>query len=354
MRDIFILVPSMHPTGPVKGAVALANALVGLRGVTLVSLKDGPGPDAVLNTGVRHICLSKAGKWYRRVGAYRKLLVAAGGRASVASISLCLSADMANLFCRGEGVTCSSVRGNLPQNYRHDYGPIGGTLARAHLLSLRGMDHVVAMNSVMSRQITTYISRPPVVIGNFVDELALEPYRFTGKLGGPLRFVFLASLTSRKRPELLIDAFASLIAAGVDAQLDIIGEGRLKGMVNDLIQGRGFANLITLHGHLRDPYPLLGQADAMVLPSISEGTSRAGLEALHLGVPCVLRDADGNAELVCNGVNGALFHDDAELPAAMLAAARLSRDARARDSLLPDTCRQRISAARYLELVEST
>ena len=51
-QDIFILVPSPHPTGPVKGAFALANALAPIRRVVLVYLKDGPGVDANLDTRV--------------------------------------------------------------------------------------------------------------------------------------------------------------------------------------------------------------------------------------------------------------------------------------------------------------
>ena len=48
MRQIFITVPSPHPTGPIKGAYALANALAAERQVTLVTLKRGPGADAEL------------------------------------------------------------------------------------------------------------------------------------------------------------------------------------------------------------------------------------------------------------------------------------------------------------------
>jgi len=354
MRAIFILVPSLHPTGPVKGAVALANALAGSREVTLVSLKDGPGPDAVLDANVRQVCLASAGNAMQRLGAYRKHLIEGGGRDKTASISLCLSADMTNLFCSGQAVTCASVRGNLPQNYRLDYGGLGIPLAMGHLLALRAADHVVAMTAAMALQVARYTGRTPAVIGNFVDETALDRYRDTGERGGPLRFVFLASLTKRKRPEMLIDAFSRLLASGVAARLDMIGGGALTRMVAELILQRGLSESINLHGQLRDPYPLLAQADAMVLPSLSEGMSRAGLEALHLGVPCVLRDADGNAELVRNGINGMLFREEDELPAAMLTAAQLSRKLRHRNSLLPAGCRQQESANGYLNLVEST
>ena len=51
----------------------------------------------------------------------------------------------------------------------------------------------------------------------------------------------------------------------------------------------------------------------MVLPSFSEGVSRSALEALFLGVPCVLRDVDGASELIHDGINGYLFNENSEL-----------------------------------------
>jgi glycosyltransferase involved in cell wall biosynthesis len=91
----------------------------------------------------------------------------------------------------------------------------------------------------------------------------------------------------------------------------------------------------------------------MAIPSRSEGLSRAALEALHLGVPCVLRDTDGNGELVRPGVNGILFHDDADLADAVAAGAKLGRMHGQRESLLPEPYRQHYAARQYLQLVDS-
>ena len=79
-RNIFILVPSPSPSGPVKGAYALANALVKERDVTLVSLKPGPGVSATLDSRVIQLSLAgvNAG-WTGWVRAYRAKLEAAGG-----------------------------------------------------------------------------------------------------------------------------------------------------------------------------------------------------------------------------------------------------------------------------------
>lgn len=353
-RDFFVLVPSLRPVGPVKGAIALCNALAGYRRVTLVAIKPGPGADASLHPNVRLVELAGEKGWRRKLAAYRTLLSEAGGRHSAASISFCFSADMMNLFCRSQAVICASVRGNLVQNYRMEYGFSGVLLAMVHLASLRCFDHVAAMNYAMAEQVGVYAGCKPEVIGNFLDEEPLECYRVNKtRTDGLLRFVFLASLTPRKQPLLLLRSFAKLRRDRINARLDLIGDGVLRSAIEAEILRLGLTGIVTLHGHLADPYGLVAQADAMVLPSLSEGVPRAGLEALHLGVPCVLRATDGNADLIKPGVNGFLFDRDSGLTHAMLEAANWSRNRLSpRVSLLPSACRQKQAAMQYLLLLE--
>jgi glycosyltransferase involved in cell wall biosynthesis len=135
--------------------------------------------------------------------------------------------------------------------------------------------------------------------------------------------------------------------------LDVIGVGPLVEQVRKRVRDRGVQEHVILHGHHAAPYPILAGADALVLPSLSEGVSRAALEALQLGVPVVMRDVDGNRELVSEGRNGVLFEDPSELAEAMLVAARLRRKVQEHESLLPSMFRQEVCAKAYLELAEA-
>jgi glycosyltransferase involved in cell wall biosynthesis len=355
-RTVFILVPSPHPTGPVKGAYAMANALVFSRRVVMVYLKDGPGVDANLDERVEVISLSEIRSgWRNRLQAYRKLLLEAGGRAKVGSISMCLSADLLNRFCADQAVICASVRGNLMRNYRHDYGMCGTLFAVAHLLALRSFDHVVAMTGAMSKQVWSVTGIRSKIIGNFVDEDALERFRGTiPNCKAILHFVYVGSLTNRKQPTLLVQAIESLINQGHHVKLDMIGDGPLRNIISSMLLINGLKEHIQLHGHLASPYRLIADADAFILPSCSEGISRAALEALYLGVPCVLRDVDGNAELLSEPNAGGLFIDDLDLPRAMFEAASLGHTRSLKSSLLPPSFRQSSAAMQYLELIEGS
>lgn len=350
---LFILVPSPHPTGPIKGAFALANALVDEVAVTIVFVKSGPGVDAPLDGRIKLVSLESNANMAQKVKHYARMLEDAGGRERVASLSMCYSADWINVRCRSLAVTCSSVRGNLFSNYRLDYGLPGLGLALKHLWMLRRMDHVVAMTAAMQQGVRRITRRPVAVIGNFVDEAALEQYRMSGGATGPLRFVFVGSLTRRKQPGLLVEALRSMVVReGV--RLDILGDGPLRSSIKRAAENLE-PGMVTIHGHLSDPLPIVAAADAFVLPSMSEGVSRAALEALCLGVPCVLRQVDGNAELLRGNDRGVLFRSNDSLAAAMIDAARMGRAhaSAGKTALLPDEFRQGIAAHQYLELLKT-
>lgn len=352
-RRFFILLSTLQPTGPIKGGFALANALAGERAVTLVSLKTGSGgAAALLDERVRVVNLDGIGGLRTKMAAYRQMLRDAGGRAQVASISLCLSADMVNQACRRDAVTASSIRGNLFLNYSMDYGAPGHAIATAHLAMMRRFDHVVAMSAAMARQVRPFAGRALTVIGNFVDETALEPLRVAGRPNGAWRFAFVGSLTKRKQPGLIIDAIAELRRDGRAAELDIIGTGPLDADLRASAQRQGVADAVRFHGFLANPHAVLAEADAFVLPSLSEGISRASLEALHLGIPCVLRDIDGNNELIRAGVNGMVFRRDEALKGAMIGAAAIHRASAQSISLLPNPFRQQVAAMQYRDLME--
>jgi len=352
-RPLFVLVPSLVPTGPVKGAIALANALANHCEVSLVAIKPGHGAQAEIHPAVRVIAPLSHSGWWRSVRAYRALLIEARGDNRVASVSFCFSADMLNAMCSDLAMTCASVRGNLPQNYRHDYGWTGLLLAWVHLLFLRRVQSVAAMSKSMARQVERFIGRAPEVIPNFIDETPLDGLRVERTVAsGPFRFCYVGSLSTRKRPQALIEAVARLHRSGESVRLDVIGEGTLRRACERSVQQAGITQLVRFHGQLADPFRLLASADCMVLPSLSEGISRAVLESLHLGVPVVSRLADGNDELIRLGHNGALFRRDEELPQLMLDVARWSR-ARSDpgQSLLPAAFRQRECAKQYFDLI---
>jgi glycosyltransferase involved in cell wall biosynthesis len=113
----------------------------------------------------------------------------------------------------------------------------------------------------------------------------------------------------------------------------------------------GLSDAVRIHGFVAAPLDIVASADLFVLPSLSEGVSRAALEALHLGVPVILRDADGNDELVQHQTNGRLFHRDGELAKAIADELTQARTW-PRPSLVPTAMRQRHAARRLVDILK--
>lgn len=98
---------------------------------------------------------------------------------------------------------------------------------------------------------------------------------------------------------------------------------------------------------------MVAASDVFVLPSLSEGVSRAAFEALCLGVPCAKRDVDANRELIQEPQQGKLFSKEEDLARTMLDVSRQAKQQSARACLLFEEFRQQRCLAQYLEIIEA-
>jgi glycosyltransferase involved in cell wall biosynthesis len=147
------------------------------------------------------------------------------------------------------------------------------------------------------------------------------------RCGLPERYLlFLGALEPRKAPDLLVRAFGRARAAGLDAELALIGEGRLGPKLTE----PGVHRLGRVDSTTRDA--LLAGALALVLPSRLEGFGFPPLEALALGTPSVLSDLPAFRETL--GDDGALHvpvDDETALADALL---RIAADGELRERVL--------------------
>ena len=355
-RNLFILLPAPTQTGPIKGALALANALYEEFHITIVYLKSGSGqlPDTKVN--VRQIILNQRGLFgIHKYFSYRKLLKNGALHNEPISLSMCFSADFVNAFCGKFARTICSIRGDLLKNYHFDYGAPGLLLALFHLWMTKFFSDVISMSNCMAIQIKRYSCRSCVVIPNFVDEGSLEPYRALHRYrGAAFRFVFVGSLSIRKQPMLVLSAFNLLVKRGLDAHLDIVGDGHLKPALIALASKLRINDRVKIWGWCPDPLPIVTAADTLVLPSLSEGQPRAALEALYLGIPCILRSLEEHATLLSRPGSGLFFTDDNRLVEKMEIMVKRGFAAdRVRRCLLPTRHRVKYAVEKYMELLSS-
>lgn len=128
-------------------------------------------------------------------------------------------------------------------------------------------------------------------------------------------FVNVAVLNPIKRHDLLIDAIAICQQLGrQDLTLTIAGEGAERARLQQRIMSLGLGDHVHLKGMvLRDQIPaLLAAHDAFVLSSDYETFGVIVAEALALGMPCVVTDCGGPADIVASEDGCAVRTGDAQ------------------------------------------
>jgi glycosyltransferase involved in cell wall biosynthesis len=117
----------------------------------------------------------------------------------------------------------------------------------------------------------------------------------------------VAALLPKKKQEDLIEACANLLAQGYQVQLVFVGEGPRREFLTGRANQLGVAGKVNFLGQLLDVRPVLCASDIFSLSSTAENFSNAALEAMAMGMPVVLSDVGGAAEMVTEGVNGFLY-----------------------------------------------
>lgn len=98
-------------------------------------------------------------------------------------------------------------------------------------------------------------------------------------------------LSHQKGFDLLIEALA--LVEGACPHLTLLGEGPLRGALEQLAADRGVRDRVHFAGFQRNPYPFFAHADAFVLSSRYEGFPNVMLEALACGTPVIATPAPG-------------------------------------------------------------
>lgn len=104
-----------------------------------------------------------------------------------------------------------------------------------------------------------------------------------------------------KAPDILIDAVALCIQAGLDIKLVIVGDGKHRPELEQRVRLKGLTHCISFLGQLPAGDAVreqLDRADVFVLPSRAEGLPRAMIEAMARGLPCIGSTVGGIPELL--------------------------------------------------------
>jgi glycosyltransferase involved in cell wall biosynthesis len=133
-----------------------------------------------------------------------------------------------------------------------------------------------------------------------------------------VKFVYVGRVAIEKSLHLLAQAYRSLRDTHTKAHLIIIGDGPYRGTLEAQLHGLPVTFTGYLHGE--ELATALASCDVKVFPSTTDTWGNAPLEAQASGLPVIVTDIGGPAELMQDGVTGMMVrgHDVRSLHAAML------------------------------------
>lgn len=144
------------------------------------------------------------------------------------------------------------------------------------------------------------------------QETNTKHYTLHSKLNAKYMLGVVSRLEHIKGMDLVIPAFAEVRRRFPDLRLLVVGDGSLRGSMEQQAQELGCADAVTWAG--RQPQETLpqyyGEMDIVLMPSRSEGFGLTAIEAMACGCVVVASDVGGLPEVVSDGVCGLLHRTE--------------------------------------------
>ena len=213
------------------------------------------------------------------------------------------------------------------------YGPKGYPLhvRMADRLLARSTDRVFAVSQQVREFAITVQGFEPArveVLHNPVDGRRFHPpspeqkagaRRIIGTPPKSVLAVYVGRLDRWKGVDVLLNSWSAVLCAVPHAVLLIVGDGPMRGALEDQAGSAPWASSVQFLGHCIDVEQILWAADVAVMPSRQEGLGLVLLEAMSTGLPVVGTRVGGIPEMVRSGKNGMLVpaDDDSALATAL-------------------------------------
>lgn len=120
-------------------------------------------------------------------------------------------------------------------------------------------------------------------------------------------FIQVSRLEPVKNPILLLQAFRNVARVCPQARLVFVGDGTERQKLETFIEEAKLSSYVLLVGQQSNVNDWLNMADVFVLPSNEESLPLALLEALSVGLPCVVTSVGDMPLWVEHGKNGFVF-----------------------------------------------
>lgn len=105
-----------------------------------------------------------------------------------------------------------------------------------------------------------------------------------------------------KNHKFLIDVIEKLITEGIKVKVILIGDGELKGQIENLVREKKLDKYVIFTGNISNVDEYMQAMDCFVLPSLYEGMPFVGIEAQASGMPIIVSDGVSQELKITNSV----------------------------------------------------
>ena len=164
---------------------------------------------------------------------------------------------------------------------------------------------ITAVSTAYAEVLQRNFGIAPVVVPNMVD--STSPATIQPKRGLPFTWISVGRLIESKGFDTLLEAFAKTLKEDASQQLQIVGDGPYRGVLQTQIEQLNLTDKVKLLGAMprNEVQQCLASAHAFVLLSQSETFGVSYIEALACGLPVVATHCGGPADFV-GDANGCL------------------------------------------------
>jgi glycosyltransferase involved in cell wall biosynthesis len=145
-------------------------------------------------------------------------------------------------------------------------------------------------------------------------------FRLRAKREGPLQnksnehtdMIYVGQLIPRKGIDVLLSAMAPICVEFPKLHLTLVGDGPARSELAAQASSLGISDRVTFAGVIPslDVRQWIGKSDLLVLPSRWDGWGLVVNEAFSMGVPVIVSDRCGAADIVDHGRNGYIFQSE--------------------------------------------
>ncbi len=122
----------------------------------------------------------------------------------------------------------------------------------------------------------------------------------------------VGSFGASKNHSFIIDIFAKLLELKPDSHLLLVGDGGMRGEIENKVRTLGFTDKVAFTGVRSDVADLMQAMDVFVMPSLFEGLPVTLIEAQAAGLPCVISDVISKESIITDLVSRKKLTDSPE------------------------------------------